>query len=57
MGVAPAAGWVEGPSGGEEGFDGFVAENDESGDRPETVAERFVASRVTDPANDFDVSL
>jgi hypothetical protein len=44
FGVVRAAGWVEGPGGGEERFDSFVAENDEGGDRPETAGERFVAA-------------
>jgi hypothetical protein len=43
---------VEGPGGGEERFDSFVAENDEGGDRPETVGERFVAAGLADAAND-----
>jgi len=52
LGLLRAAGWVEGPGGGEERFDSFVAENDEGGDRPETVGERFVAAGLADAAND-----
>ena len=39
-------------SGGEERFDGFVAENDEGGHRPETAGERLVAAGMGDAAND-----
>ena len=39
-------------SSGQQRFDGFVAKNDESGNRPEAVGERLVAAGVTDPAND-----
>ena len=39
-------------SGGEQGFDGFVAENEEGSDRPETGQERLVAAGVADPADD-----
>ena len=30
--------------GGEEGFEGFIAETDEGGDRPETVGEPLTAA-------------
>src|SRR6202007_3421927 len=53
FGVELAAGWVEGPGGGEERFDSFVAENDERGDRAKPAGERFVAARVADAANDL----
>jgi hypothetical protein len=43
---------VTGLSGGEERFDGFVAQNDRSGRRPETAGERLVAASVADAAND-----
>jgi len=43
---------VKRPRRGEEGFDGFVAEHDEGGHRPETARERFVAAGVADAAND-----
>ena len=52
FGVEPAAGWVEGPGGGEERFDSFVAENDQRGDRAEPAGERCVAAGVADAAND-----
>ena len=52
FGVVGAARGVEWLGGGEERFDGFVAENDESGDRPETVGERLVAAGVSDPGDD-----
>jgi hypothetical protein len=45
FGVVAAAGWMEGPGGGEEGFDGFVAQNEESSDRPEPAGQRLVAAR------------
>ena len=52
FGVEAAAGWVEGPGGGEERFEGFVAENDQRGDRAEAAGERLVAASVTDATND-----
>jgi hypothetical protein len=52
FGVARAAGWVEGPGGGEERFDSFVAENEQRGDRAEAAGERFVAAGMADAAND-----
>src|SRR5438309_505783 len=39
-------------SGGEQGFDGFVAENEEGSHRPETGQERLVAAGVADSADD-----
>ena len=41
FGVVRAAHWVKGLGGGEERFDGLVAENEQGGDRPETAGERF----------------
>ena len=52
FGVVRAAHWVKGLGGGEERFDGLVAENEQGGDRPETAGERFVAASVADAAND-----
>ena len=49
MGSALRAEWL---SGGEHGFDGFVAENEEGSHRPETGQERLVAAGVADPADD-----
>jgi hypothetical protein len=43
---------VKGPGGGEERFDGLVAENEQGDDRPETAGERFVAAGAADAAND-----
>jgi len=39
-------------SGSEQGFDGFVAENEEGSHSPETGQERLVAAGVADPADD-----
>ena len=44
--VGAAASWVKRPRSGEDGFDGFVAENEEGGNRQETAGERFVAAGV-----------
>src|SRR6516164_6416598 len=46
-------GWVERLSGGKEGFDGFVSEDDQRGHRPEAGRERLVAAGVADAANDL----
>ena len=51
--VMRAAGWVEWLSGGEQGFDGFVAENEEGSHSPETGQQRLVAAGVADPADVF----
>src|SRR6516165_5907074 len=42
--VVRTAGWVERLSGGKEGFDGFVSEDDQRGHRPEAGRERLVAA-------------
>src|SRR5712671_5106523 len=39
-------------SGGEQGFDGFVVEDEERGHRLETGLHRLVAASVADPADD-----
>src|SRR6202045_5215784 len=39
-------------SGGEQGFDGFVVEDEERGHRLETGLHRLVAAGVADPADD-----
>ena len=52
FGVARSARGAKWLGGGEQGFDGLVAENDERGDRPETAGEGFVAAGVADAAND-----
>src|SRR6516225_9173999 len=51
--VVRTAGWVERLSGGKEGFDGFVSEDDQRGHRPEAGRERLVAAGVADAANDL----
>jgi hypothetical protein len=51
--VVRAAGRVEGLSGGQEGFYGFVSEDYERSHRPETGRERLVAAGLTDPTNDL----
>ena len=40
-------------SGGEQGFDGFVAENEEGSHRSEPGWERLVVAGVADPADDL----
>jgi len=50
--VVRTAGWVERLSGGQEGFDGFVLEDDQRGHGPEAGRERLVAAGVADAAND-----
>ena len=52
LGVVGAASGVTGLSGGEERFDGFVAQNDERGHRSETAGEGLVAAGVADAGND-----
>ena len=52
LGVVGATSGVTGLSGGEERFDGFVAQNDERGHRSETAGERLVAAGMADAAND-----
>src|SRR6516162_4305120 len=48
--VVRTAGWVERLSGGKEGFDGFVSEDDQRGHRPEAGRERLEAAGVADAA-------
>ncbi len=52
FGVERAAGRVEGSGGGKKGFDGFVAEKEERGDRAESAGERLIAAGVAYSAND-----
>ena len=47
--AACGAEWL---SGSEQGFDGFVAENEERRHRPETGQQRLVTAGVADPADD-----
>ena len=51
--VVRAARWAEWLSGGEQGFDGFVSENEQRSHRPETGWQRLVAAGVADPADDL----
>src|SRR2546426_11295864 len=46
---APRAEWL---SRSEQGFDGFVAQDEERRHRPETGRQRLVAARVADSAGD-----
>ena len=52
-GVVCSAGWSESLSGRQQRFDGFVSENDQRGDRPETGGQRFVAACPADAADDL----
>ena len=49
--VVWSTGWMERFSGG-EGFDRLVAQNHQSGHRPDTARQRLVAAGVADPAHD-----
>ena len=51
--VVGTAGWSERLSGGEKGFDGFVAQHDQRDHRPQTGWQRLVASGVADAAKDL----
>ena len=46
------AGWVARLSGGQEGFDSFVSEDEQRSHRSEPGWERLVAAGVADPADD-----
>ena len=50
--VVGTTGWVERLRGGKEGFDRLVAQNHQSGHRPETARQWLVAAGVADPAHD-----
>ena len=50
--VVRPAGWVERLSGGQEGFDSFVSEDEQRSHRSEPGWERLVAAGVTDAADD-----
>src|SRR5207302_6672596 len=50
--VMRPAGWVERLSGGQEGFDSFVSEDEQRSHRSEPGWERLVAAGVADPADD-----
>ena len=50
--VRPAR-WGRGLSGGEEGFDGFVAQDEQGSHRSEPGRQRLVAAGVADPADDL----
>jgi len=47
------AGWVERLSGGQEGFDRFVSEDEQRRHRSEPGWERFVAAGAAYPADDL----
>ena len=47
------AGWVERLSGGQEGFDSFVSEDEQRSHGSESAWKRLVSARVTDPADDL----
>ena len=47
------SGWVERSSGGQEGFDSFVSEDEQRSHRSEPGRERLVAAGVADPADDL----
>src|SRR6202022_2710053 len=50
--VMRPAGWVERLSGGQEGFDSFVSEDEQRSHRSEPGWERLVAAGVADPSDD-----
>ena len=50
--VMRRAGWVERLSGGQEGFDSFVSEDEQRSHRSEPGWERLVAAGAADPADD-----
>ena len=50
--VVRTTGWAERLSGSKEGFDSFVAENQQGGHRPETARQRLVPAGMADPAHD-----
>jgi hypothetical protein len=51
--VMRRAGWVERLSGGQEGFDSFVSEDEQRSHGSEPGWKRLVPARVTDPADDL----
>ena len=52
FGVVCAARGAKWLSGSEQGFDGFVAQDEQRRHRPETGQQRLVAAGVADPADD-----
>ena len=50
--VVRRACWVEKLSGGQEGFDSFVSEDEQRSHRSEPSWERLVAAGVADPVDD-----
>src|SRR5438132_13619024 len=52
FGVVRSAPRAEWPSRSEQGFDGFVAQDEERRHRPETGRQRLVAASVADSADD-----
>ena len=53
MGFAPPRVGADVLSGGEQRFDGFVAEHEQGSDRPQTGRKGLVAARRADPADDL----
>src|SRR5271165_7173366 len=51
--VMRGAGWVERLSGGQEGFDSFVSEDEQRSHGSEPGWKRLVAAGVADPADDL----
>ena len=51
--VERCAGWAERLSGGEEGFDSFVSEDEQRSHRSEPSWKRLVPAGVADPADDL----
>ena len=52
FGLCAPRGWAEWLSGGQQGFDGFVSEDEQRGHRSEPGWQRLVAAGVADPADD-----
>ena len=52
-GVVCSAGWAESLSGGQQRFDGFVSENEQRGDRPQTGGQGLVAACLADAADNL----
>ena len=53
VGFCTPRGGSEFLSGGKQGFDGFVSENDQRGDRPQTCRDRLIAACPADAADDL----
>jgi hypothetical protein len=53
LGYMRRAGWVERLSGGQEGFDSFVSEDEQRSHALSLVGSGSYPARVTDPADDL----